>query len=169
VRFRYASRGETLAILWLEVVSTTPLKRRNWFARDCVPAGQSKSKKYLRRMCSSKGERLALSEDSCRAGKRQLPQADFWPASLRVHPWALPPDSPLYDRNPKTPDRVQSWSSHLPSVLETGPESRVTSFRLSSGIRSISKANGSIPAVAGIRATVNVNVELRCVMCMRCL
>jgi hypothetical protein len=35
---------------------------------------------------------------------------------------------------------------------------RVTSLRLSSGIRSISKANGSIPAAAGTRATVKVNV-----------
>jgi hypothetical protein len=57
VRFPAQSKGEWLAILWLKVVSTTPLKRPNWFARDCAPTVQSKSKKYLRTMCSSKGER----------------------------------------------------------------------------------------------------------------
>jgi len=57
LRFPVQSKGEWLAILWLKVVSTTPLKRPNWFARDCAPLVQSKSKKYLRTMCSSKGER----------------------------------------------------------------------------------------------------------------
>ena len=56
-RFPAQSKGEWLAILRLKVVSTTPLKRPNWFARDCAPTVQSKSKKYLRTMCSSKGER----------------------------------------------------------------------------------------------------------------
>jgi hypothetical protein len=62
VRFPVQSQGEWLAILWLNVVCTTPLKRPNWFARDCLLAAQSKGKKYLRRMCSSKGEWLAIFE-----------------------------------------------------------------------------------------------------------
>ena len=57
--------GECLGILWLKVVFTTLLKRPNWFARDCAPAAQSESEKYLRRMCSSKGERPAILIDSC--------------------------------------------------------------------------------------------------------
>jgi hypothetical protein len=42
--------------------NNTPLKPPNWFARDCAPTAQSKSKKYLRTMCSSRGEWLAISE-----------------------------------------------------------------------------------------------------------
>jgi len=48
--FSDLSGGEWLAILWLKVVCTTPIKRPNWFGRDCVPAAQSESEKYLRRM-----------------------------------------------------------------------------------------------------------------------
>jgi hypothetical protein len=56
VQFPVQSKGEWLAILRLKVVSTTPLKRPDCFAPDCVRAAQSKSEKYLRRMGSSKGE-----------------------------------------------------------------------------------------------------------------
>jgi hypothetical protein len=48
VQFPVQSKGEWLAILRLKVVSTTPLKRPNCFAPDCVRAAQSKSEKYLR-------------------------------------------------------------------------------------------------------------------------
>jgi hypothetical protein len=37
-------KGEWLAILWLKVLCTTPLKRPNGFVCDCVPAVQSKAK-----------------------------------------------------------------------------------------------------------------------------
>ena len=57
MRFADGSKGEWLAILWLKVASTTPHKRPNWFARDCVPAAQSKSEKYLRRICFVKKRR----------------------------------------------------------------------------------------------------------------
>ena len=56
VQFPVQSTGEWLAILRLKVVSTTPLKRPDCFAPDCVRAEQSKSEKYLTRMSSSKGE-----------------------------------------------------------------------------------------------------------------
>jgi hypothetical protein len=42
VRFPVQSKGEWLAILWLKVVSTTPLERPNWFARDCAPLAVQK-------------------------------------------------------------------------------------------------------------------------------
>jgi hypothetical protein len=76
VRFPIQSKGEWLAILWLKVVSRTALKRPNWFARDCVPAAQSESEKYLRRMCSSKGEWLAIFRDSCPCFVTRLPPID---------------------------------------------------------------------------------------------
>src|SRR5882762_11592664 len=47
------SGDQCLAILWPKVPLTTPLKRTNWFACDCIPAAQSKREKYLGRMCSS--------------------------------------------------------------------------------------------------------------------
>ena len=47
VRFPARSKGEWLAILWLKVVSTTPLKRLNWFAHDCALARQSELQKIL--------------------------------------------------------------------------------------------------------------------------
>jgi len=56
------SGGEWLAILWLKVVCTMPLKRPNWFACDCVPAAQSKSEKYLRRMWPSKENKSRFSQ-----------------------------------------------------------------------------------------------------------
>ena len=65
VQFPVQSKGEWLAILRLKVVSTTPLKRPDCFAPDCVRAGQSKSEKYLRRMGSSKGEWPAIFRDPC--------------------------------------------------------------------------------------------------------
>jgi hypothetical protein len=46
VRFPVRSKGEWLAILWLKVVCTTPLKRPNWFVRDCLPTAQFKIEKY---------------------------------------------------------------------------------------------------------------------------
>jgi hypothetical protein len=52
VRVPVQSKGEWLAILWLKVVSTTPLKRPNWFARDCAPTVQSKSKKNISARCA---------------------------------------------------------------------------------------------------------------------
>jgi hypothetical protein len=45
VQFPVQSKGEWLAILRLRVVSTTPLKRPDCFAPDCVRAAQSKSEK----------------------------------------------------------------------------------------------------------------------------
>jgi hypothetical protein len=73
VRFPVESKGEWLAILRWKVVSTSPLKRPNWFARDCVTAAQSQSEKYLRRMCWSKGEWLAILQSSCPCFVTQLP------------------------------------------------------------------------------------------------
>ena len=79
VRSPVQSKREWSAILWLKVVSTTPLKRPNWSARDCAPTVQSKSKKCLHTMCSTKGEWLAISEILARhplqliIGGRQLP------------------------------------------------------------------------------------------------
>jgi hypothetical protein len=35
------TKGEWLAILRLKAVGPMPLKRQNWFARDCLPAAQS--------------------------------------------------------------------------------------------------------------------------------
>jgi hypothetical protein len=35
--FPVQSKGECQAILWLKVVTTSPLTRPNWFARDCAP------------------------------------------------------------------------------------------------------------------------------------
>src|SRR5438477_2505264 len=49
VQFPVQSMGESLAILRLKVVTTTPLKRPRCFVPDCVRAAQSKSEKYLRR------------------------------------------------------------------------------------------------------------------------
>jgi hypothetical protein len=49
----------------------------------------------------------------------------------------------------------------------TGKKSRGHPQMLSSGIRSISNAKGSIPAFSGNWSVVNVNVELRCGMCIR--
>ena len=46
---------------------TTPVLPRNWFACDCVPAAQSETKKYLRRMGSSKGESIVIIKYSCHA------------------------------------------------------------------------------------------------------
>jgi hypothetical protein len=73
VQFPVQSKGEWLAILRLKVVSTTPLKRPDCFAPDCVRAAQSKSEKYLRRMCSSKGVWLAIFGDSCLCFVPRLP------------------------------------------------------------------------------------------------
>ena len=87
VRFPVQSKGEWLAILWLKSGFYDALKRPNWFARDCAPTVQSKSKKYLRTMCSSKGEWLAISEILARhplqliIGGRQLPNRSFAPCS----------------------------------------------------------------------------------------
>ena len=55
-------KGEWLAILWLKVVLYDASQAPNWFTHDCVPAAQSESEKYLRRLCSSKGEGLGFSE-----------------------------------------------------------------------------------------------------------
>jgi len=48
VQFPVQSTGEWLAILRLKVAFTTPLKRPDCSAPDCVRAAQSKSEKYLR-------------------------------------------------------------------------------------------------------------------------
>ena len=73
VQFPVQSKGEWLAILRLKVVSTTPLKRPDCFAPDCMRAAQSKSEKYLRRMGSSKGEWPAIFRDSCPCFVARLP------------------------------------------------------------------------------------------------
>jgi hypothetical protein len=73
VQFTVQSKGEWLAILRLKVVSTTPLKRPDCFAPDCVRAAQSKSEKHLRRMGSSKGEWPATFRDSCPCFVARLP------------------------------------------------------------------------------------------------
>jgi hypothetical protein len=67
VQFPVQSKGEWLAILRLKVVSTTPLKRPDCFAPDCVRAAQSKSEKYLRRMGSSKANGWRFSESLAHA------------------------------------------------------------------------------------------------------
>ena len=64
VQFPVQSKGEWLAILRLKVVSTTPLKRPNWFARDCVPAAQSKIKTFSREVRSSQANDSRSSEIS---------------------------------------------------------------------------------------------------------
>jgi hypothetical protein len=73
VRFPVESEGEWVAILRWKVVSTSALRRPNWFARDCVTAAQSQSEKYLRRLCWSKGEWLAILQNSCPCFVTQLP------------------------------------------------------------------------------------------------
>jgi len=65
--------GEWLAILRLKVVSTTHIKRPNWFPRDCVPAAQSQSEKYLRRMARQEANGWRFFTDSCSCFVTQLP------------------------------------------------------------------------------------------------
>jgi hypothetical protein len=47
---------------WQKVVTFGDPRRPDGFARDCVPAGQSKSEEYIRRMCWSKRESVAIPE-----------------------------------------------------------------------------------------------------------
>src|SRR5216683_3153211 len=65
VPFLIPPNGERLAIVDPRSQVLRPFLRPNWFAHDCVPAAQSKSVKYLRRKCSSKGEWLAFFGNSC--------------------------------------------------------------------------------------------------------
>ena len=77
VRFAVRSKGEWLCDSVAEKWSLQrPTSCQIGSAHDCVPAAQSESEKYLRRMCLSKGEWLATFGDSCpviRFNRRQAP------------------------------------------------------------------------------------------------
>ena len=54
VPFHVPPKGERLAIIGRKVASFGSLLRPNWFARDCVPAAQSKTEKSLRGMLAKR-------------------------------------------------------------------------------------------------------------------